>query len=143
MEKYYFKNAEGVTVYVEVTEEQKKALIKMNRRSWRLDAKESYHTTSLDAIEEAGHIFVSEELNGEEAMIAAEELLHDKRTLKMLKKILPLLTALQRKTLYQLCVKGKTQAEIAAEEGVTEVALTRRMNAIRKKIKKFLEKQVK
>ena len=29
MEKYYFKNAEGVTVYVEVTEEQKKALIEL------------------------------------------------------------------------------------------------------------------
>ena len=143
MEKYYFKNAEGVTVYVEVTEEQKKALIKMNRRSWRLDAKESYHTTSLDAIEEAGHIFVSEELNGEESMIAREDLLHDKRTLKMLKKILPLLTSLQRKTLYRLCVKGKTQAEIATEDGVTEAAIAIRMSDIRKKIKKLLEKQLK
>ena len=143
MEKYYFKNAEGVTVYVEVTEEQKKALIKMNRRSWRLDAKESYHTTSLDAIEEAGHIFVSEELNGEESMIAREDLLHDKRTLKMLKKILPLLTPLQRKTLYRLCVNGKTQAEIATEDGVTEAAIAIRMSDIRKKIKKLLEKQLK
>ena len=87
MEKYYFKNAEGVTVYVEVTEEQKKALIKMNRRSWRLDAKEAYHTTSLDAIEEAGHVFVSEELNGEESMIVAEELLQDKHLLKKLNPI--------------------------------------------------------
>lgn len=143
MEKYYFKNAEGVTVFVEVTEEQKKALIKMNRRSWRLDAKEEYHTTSLDAIEEAGHIFMSNELNAEDSMIEAEDLLQDKRVLKMLKKILPLLTPLQRKTLYKICVEGKNQAQIAAEESVTEVALTRRMNAIRKKIKKFLKKQVK
>ena len=143
MEKYYFKNAEGVIVFVEVTEEQKKALIKMNRRSWRLDAKEAYHTTSLDAIEEAGHVFVSEELNGEEAMIAAEELLHDKRTLKMLKKIFPSLTPLQSNTLYRLCVKGQTQAEIASEDGVTEAAIAIRMSDIRKKIKKLLEKQLK
>ena len=110
MEKYYFKNAEGITVYVEVTEEQKKALIKMNRRSWRLDAKEAYHTTSLDAIEEAGHIFVSEELNGEESMIVAEELLQDKHLLKKLKKILPLLTSKQRKTLSLECKDKKERA---------------------------------
>ena len=140
MEKYYFKNAEGVTVYVEVTEEQKKALIKMNRRSWRLDAKEAYHTTSLDAIEEAGHIFVSEELNGEESMIVAEELLQDKHLLKKLKKILPLLTSKQRKTLYKLCVEKKTPAEIAEEEGVAKQSIADRIEGLRKKIKKFLEK---
>ena len=140
MEKYYFKNAEGVTVYVEVTEEQKKALIKMNRRSWRLDARESYHTTSLDAIEEAGHVFVSEELNGEESMIVAEELLQDKHLLKKLKKILPLLTSKQRKTLYKLCVEKKTPAEIAEEEGVAKQSIADRIEGLRKKIKKFLEK---
>ena len=140
MEKYYFKNAEGVTVFVEVTEEQKKALIKMNRRSWRLDAKEAYHTTSLDAIEEAGHIFVSEELNGEESMIVAEELLQDKHLLKKLKKILPLLTSKQRKTLYKLCVENKTPAEIAEEEGVAKQSIADRIEGLRKKIKKFLEK---
>ena len=140
MEKYYFKNAEGVTVFVEVTEEQKNALIKMNRRSWRLDAKEAYHTTSLDAIEEAGHIFVSEELNGEESMIVAEELLQDKHLLKKLKKILPLLTSKQRKTLYKLCVEKKTPAEIAEEEGVAKQSIADRIEGLRKKIKKFLEK---
>ena len=141
MEKYYFKNAEGVTVYVEVTEEQKKALIKMNRRSWRLDAKEAYHTTSLDAIEEAGHIFVSEELNGEESMIVAEELLQDKHLLKQLKKILPLLTPLQRRTLYKVCVKNMNGMEIAEEEGVAKQVVYRRLENIAKKIKKLLEKQ--
>lgn len=141
MEKYYFKNAEGVTVYVEVTEEQKKALIKMNRRSWRLDAKEAYHTTSLDAIEEAGHVFVSEELNGEESMIVAEELLQDKHLLKKLKKILPLLTPLQRRTLYKVCVENMNGMEIAEEEGVAKQVVYRRLENISKKIKKLLEKQ--
>lgn len=141
MEKYYFKNAKGVTVFVEVTEEQKKALIKMNRRSWRLDAKEAYHTTSLDAIEEAGHVFVSEELNGEEAMIAAEELLQDKLILKKLKTILPLLTPLQRKTLYKVCVRKMNGMEIAEEEGLAKQVVYRRLENISKKIKKLLEKQ--
>lgn len=140
MEKYYFKNAQGITVYVEVTEEQKKELIKMNRRSWRLEAKETYHTTSLDAIEEAGHNFVSGELNAEEAMIEQEELLQDKRVLRKMKKILPLLTSVQRKTLYKLCVEKKGLVEIAEEEGIAKQSVADRIEGLRKKIKKFLEK---
>lgn len=138
MEKYYFKNAQGVKVFVEVTLEQKESLMELNRETWKAETKEKYHTTSLEAIEEDGHIFASEELNAEEAMLAQEELLEDKRVLNILKKVIPLLTPLQRKTLYKICVEHKSQADIAKEENVTEGAITIRLYGIRKKIQKFL-----
>jgi predicted DNA-binding protein YlxM (UPF0122 family) len=69
-----------------------------------------------------------------------EELLQDKRVLRKMKKILPLLTSVQRKTLYKLCVEKKGLVEIAEEEGIAKQSVADRIEGLRKKIKKFLGK---
>lgn len=54
MVKIYVKTTNGQKVYVEVSEKQAQAYREELRKEWRSECYESYYTTSLDAIIDAG-----------------------------------------------------------------------------------------
>ena len=60
MKRIYFKDGEGKTVYVEVSDKVAETYMEVKREAWRNDSYEEYHTTSLDAIQESGLEFADE-----------------------------------------------------------------------------------
>lgn len=48
MKRIYFKDGEGKTVYVEVSDKVAETYMEAKREAWRNDAYEGYHTTSLE-----------------------------------------------------------------------------------------------
>lgn len=73
MKRIYFKDGEGKTVYVEVSDKVAETYMEAKREAWRNDAYEEYHTTSLDAIQESGHEFADAGADIEAAMISCED----------------------------------------------------------------------
>ena len=47
MKRIYFKDGEGKTVYVEVSDKVAETYMEVKREAWRNDSYEGYHTTSL------------------------------------------------------------------------------------------------
>lgn len=139
MEKYYFKDQFGKKVFVEVTKEQKEELLKLEKEQRRTDDYFNYHMKSLDELEESGKVFLSQELNAEEKAIEDDLKLEDRSMIKKLKEVMPQLTKLQKQTLYKMCVEGKTQVDIAREEGIAKQQIYKRIQAIRKKVEIFLQ----
>lgn len=142
MVKIYVKNANGQKVYVEVTDKQAQAYKEELRKEWRSDCYENYYTTSLDAIIDGGHDIADEESDIETLFEKKEQEIQTKALLKRLKEVLPLLTPIQRRTLYKLFIKNMTQAEIAKEEGLSKAAISYRVNGIYSRLKKLLEKNL-
>lgn len=54
MQNIYYKDADGKEISVEVTDEVAAAYRESRREEWRGNAKERYHTVSLDAVTDAG-----------------------------------------------------------------------------------------
>ena len=69
MAKIYFKDVQGKKVLVEVSAEIAKQYRDSLREEWRSDAYESYYSTSLESITEAGHDFADKNSNAEELYI--------------------------------------------------------------------------
>lgn len=140
MQHIYHKDADGKEISVEVTDEVAQAYHESRRKEWRGNAKERYHTVSLDAVTDAGHEFadgdegIDERLSREEDDAARQELL------RRLKEAVAHLTPLQRTTLHKLYVLHMSQSDIAREEGVARQIISKRLIRIYKCLKKFLEK---
>ena len=101
MKHIYIKDADGRKVIVEVTDEVAQAYRESLREEWRGDAKERYHTISLDVVTGSGHEFA----DGNE--ILAERLSHDavrQALLEKLRDAFQSLTPLQKRTLYKVGV---------------------------------------
>lgn len=139
MAKIYFKDEHGKNVSVEVSDEIAKNYRESLQEEWRGDSYESYHTTSLDSIIDAGHDFADENTDIERMFLEKEAQAERKILMIKLKTALPNLTDMQRKTIYKLFVLNMTQAEIAREENVTRAAVTLRIDSIFAKLKKILE----
>ncbi len=60
MAKIYFKDVQGKKVLVEVSNKIAKQYRDSLREEWRNNAYESYYSTSLESITEAGHDFADE-----------------------------------------------------------------------------------
>ena len=139
MQHIYYKDADGKEISVEVTDEVAQAYHESRRKEWRGNAKERYHTVSLDAVTDAGHEFEDESasidvLTREEDDAARQALL------RKLKEAVTHLTDLQRATLHKLYVLHMSQREIAIEEGVTEATVSERITNLHNRLKKFLKK---
>lgn len=138
MKHIYVKDESGKKIYLEVTDEVAASYRECLREEWRSDAREKYHTVSL----ENGLLFLSgEEANAEERLIAAEAYLERRDILRRLKRAVMSLTPLQRATLCKVYVRGMTQTKIAKEEGVTKQIVSKRLKRIYSRLKKFLEKK--
>lgn len=140
MKRIYFKDGEGKTVYVEVSDKVAETYMEVKREAWRNDSYEEYHTTSLDAIQESGHEFADAGADIEAAMISCEDAVERKQMLVKLKSAIPKLTPLQQRTLKKIFVLNMSQAEIAREEGVSEQAISDRVSRIYSHLRKVLKK---
>lgn len=139
MQHIYIKDSDGRKVVVEVTDEVAAAYRESRREEWRGNARERYHTVSLDAATDAGHEFEDESasidvLTREEDDAARQALL------VKLREAVELLTPLQRATLHKLYVLHMSQREIAKEEGVTEATVSERITNLHNRLKKILKK---
>lgn len=140
MKRIYFKDGEGKTVYVEVSDKVAETYMEVKREAWRNDSYEEYHTTSLDAIQESGHEFADAGADIEAAMISCEDAVEREQMLVKLKSAIPKLTPLQHRTLKKIFVLNMSQAEIAREEGVSEQAISDRVSRIYNQLRKVLKK---
>lgn len=140
MAKIYFINAQGKKVSVEVSEEIAKQYRESLREEWRGDAYEKYYSKSLEGIIEAGRDFEDEQNDVEESIVKAETERIKNLRLENLHKALDSLLPEQRELLMEVYFNGITQREIAEREGVDESAVSKRMERIYKRLKKFFEK---
>lgn len=140
MAHIYFRNGNGERVTVEVTDEVAKTYREELRKEWRSDAYEGYHSTSLDEITDAGHDFADERENVEESYIMREDEKEQAEKLSRLAAALVSLSPEQRDLVEKIYFRGKSQDEVAAQEGVTKQAISDRMKRIYVRLKKFYEK---
>ena len=110
------------------------------REEWRSDAYESYYSTSLESITEAGHDFADKNSNAEELYIEREKKAERKVLIRELRAALPFLTKLQLSTIHKLFILNISQAEIAREEAVSEQAVSDKVKRLFTKLKKPLKK---
>lgn len=140
MRKIYVKDGQGNRVTVEVTDEVSAEYRRCLRAEWNSEAYANNHTVSLESVMDLGMDFADEQPNAEEMLIENCERGQRKILLKKVKAVFPLLTELQRNTLHKLFVLNMSQAEIAREEGVSEQAITYRLQHIYPKIRKLILK---
>ena len=140
MKHIYYKDAKGKKVRIEVTDEVAAAYRESLREEWRGDAKEKYHTLSLDKFAEEGYEIMAVGENAESRMLTREDEEEKAFMLKRIKGLLPLLTPLQRDTLKKIYFYHMTQAEIAREEGVSEPVISKRVARIYARLQKELKK---
>ena len=140
MKHIYYKDAKGKKVRIEVTDEVAAAYCESLREEWRGDAKEKYHTLSLDKFAEDGYEIMAVGENAEDRMLTREDEEEKTFLFKRIKELLPLLTPLQRKTLKKLYFYHMTQAEIARKEGVSEPVISKRVARIYARLQKELKK---
>lgn len=136
----YFKDEQGKKVSVEVSNKIAKQYRESLREEWRSDAYESYYSTSLESITEAGHDFADKNSNAEELYIEREKKAERKVLIRELRAALPFLTKLQLSTIHKLFILNISQAEIAREEAVSEQAVSDKVKRLFTKLKKPLKK---
>ena len=100
------------------------------QEEWRSNAYESYYSTSLESITEAGHDFADENSDTEELFIEIEERAEQNVLMRRLRAALPYLTEVQCITIHKLFVLNMSQAEIAREEAVSEQAVSDRVKRL-------------
>ncbi|MBD5086468.1 MAG: sigma-70 family RNA polymerase sigma factor [Clostridiales bacterium] len=140
MAKIYLENASGKKISVEVSEEIAMQYRDSLQEEWRSNAYESYYTTSLDKITDAGHDFVDENADIEKILIEREEQAARSVLIRKMRAALPKLTDIQRKTIHKIFVSNMSQAEIAKEEGVSDQAISDRMEHLYARLRKILKK---
>lgn len=73
MKHIYYKDAKGKKVRIEVTDEVAAAYRESLREEWLGDAKEKYHTLSLDKFAEEGYEIMAAGENAESRMLIRED----------------------------------------------------------------------
>ena len=140
MAKIYFKNEQGKRIAVEVSNEVAKNYREILQEEWRGNAYESYYTTSLERITERGHDFEDKSRNVEEEFLDKERKQINKLRLNILHKAIDSLLPEQKELLRQVYSMGISQRKIAENEGVDESTISKLMDRIYRRLKKFFEK---
>lgn len=140
MAKIYFKDARNNKVTVEVSDKFAKKYKASLREEWRQDAYERYHAVSLDKILDSGHEFSVEQSDVAEEYEECEANAERAAMLEKLKSVIPMLTELQQQTINKLFYLNMSQADIAREEGVSEQAVSDRVERLYAKLKKLMSK---
>lgn len=135
----YFKDEQGKKILVEVSAEIAKQYRESLQEEWRSDAYESYYSTSLESITEAGHDFADENSDTEEFFLEREKKVEQKVLMRKLRAALPFLTKLQLSMIHKLFDLNMSRAEIAREEAVSEQAVSDRVKRLFAKLKKLLK----
>ena len=136
----YFKDVQGKKILLEVSAEIAKQYRESLQEEWRSDAYESYYSTSLESITEAGHDFADENSDTEELFLEREKNVEQKVLMRKLRAALPFLTKLQLSTIHKFFDLNMSRAEIAREEAVSDQAVSERVKRLFAKLKKLLKK---
>jgi DNA-directed RNA polymerase specialized sigma subunit len=143
MTTIYIKDARGLKVQVEVTDEQAAVMTECRREEWRNEAKERYYrgrtlsTLTDDAVE-----FRQEKLernlvveSPEDAYIAAEE--REDRAVRI-NAVIGTMTD-EQKRLVKMLLSGQSVTEIAEALGVGKSAVSNMRIRLQKKFEGFLK----
>lgn len=126
--KYEFVN--GNISEVEVEDSLGALLVDMDRQDYNVNHKETRRHVLLSAIDPADR-YLTAETDLLQDLIDEED--HD-RLMAAIAKLQPQ----QRELLYRVYWNGEKQKDIAAEDGVSERAITGRMKKIYAALKKFM-----
>ena len=125
--KYEFADE---TIEIEVDENWGAVLIELDRQEYNNDHAETRRHCSLEEYNLDGN-FVSNGSDVEDAFLISED---NKKLYAAIKKLEPR----QQYLIEQVYFLGRKQVDIAAEEGVSHVAITYALQRAVKKLKKFL-----
>ena len=126
--RYEFVN--GEVSEIEVDEGLGELLVDFDREQYNNDHKETRRHVSLDGMDYEGELFASaEDTEG--------ELLRREDTARLM-EAMEALSPSQRELVLKVYFNGRSLVCIAAEEGVSHVAIVRRLNRIYEKLRKKL-----
>lgn len=121
----------GEVTEVEVDDELGKTMEQMALDDFNLGRKETRRHVYMSELEEKGH-YILDDSDPLEDVLKAERI---KELMEAIEKLRPQ----QKALLIRVYWNKELQKDIAAEEGVSEMAISRRMKRIIKKLKIFLE----
>lgn len=126
--KYEFADE---TIEIEVDENWGAVLIELDRQEYNNDHAETRRHCSLDQLTSDGNDCVASSDDVEDAFLISED---NKKLYAAIKKLEPR----QQYLIEQVYFLGRKQVDLAAEEGVSHVAITYALQRAVKKLKKFL-----
>ena len=126
-----YKFLDNTTSEVEVDDELGKHIIKMDEADYNLNRKETRRHIYMSVLEEQGR-HITDDNDPLDDILKEERI---KELMAAIEKLLPE----QKELLIRVYWNNELQKDIAAEEGVSEMAISSRLKRIIKKLKKFLE----
>lgn len=128
--KITYEFVTGEISEVEVDESLGGMLLDLDRQQYNNDHKETRRHVSLDGMDYEGELFASAE-------DTERELLRREDTARLM-EAMKALSPSQRELVLKVYFNGRSLVSIAAEEGVSHVAIVRRLNRIYEKLRKNL-----
>lgn len=117
---------------ITVTEAKGKEIIELNRIEYNDNHRETRRHVSLEAYDPYGAL-VKDDADPLQEVINKEEM-------DQLHQSISQLTPAQRKLLMKKFWDGMKQIDIAKDEGVSKMAITKRLQTIKRRLKKILQK---
>ena len=127
--KYNF--LDNTTSEVEVDDERGKHITEMDEADYNLNRKETRHHDYISELEEKGR-YIFDDSDPLDDVLKAERI---KELMAAIEKLQPQ----QKELLIRVYWNKELQKDIAAEEGVSEMTISRRMKKIYAFLKKFLK----
>lgn len=126
-----YKFLDNTTSEVEIDDELGKHITEMNEADYNLNRKETRRHDYISELEENGH-YIADDSDPLDDVLKAERI---KELMAAIEKLLPE----QKELLIRVYWNNELQKNIAAEEGVSEMTISRRMKKIYAFLKKFLK----
>lgn len=121
----------GEVTEVEVNDELGKYITEMDKAAAKIDRKETRRHDYMSQLEENGH-YIADDSDPLDDVLKTER--HE-ALMAAIEKLQPQ----QKELLFRVYWNKERQKDIAAEDGVSEMAISNRLKRIIKKLKKFLE----
>ena len=121
----------GEVTEVEVDDELGKYIAELDEADFNLNRKETRRHTYMSVLEEKGH-YIPDDSDPLDDVLKEERI---KELMAAIEKLQPQ----QKKLLIRVYWNKELQKDIAAEEGVSEMAISGRMKRIINSLKKFLK----
>lgn len=132
------KSLDGKTVEMQVTDEQYESFREVQKPYWREKKYQSRHGLSLELLLDDNSLDIVDESQNPEIFFINEVDKKEKAVLlKILKKGLKMLTEKQADAIYMHFFLEMSYEEIAEDEGVSKVAIFKRIEFALKKLKKL------
>lgn len=126
--RYEFVNGEWSEI--EVEDSLGELLVELDRQDYNSGHKETRRHTSLDGMDYEGALFAAPD-------DPAAEVLRREDAARLL-QAMEALTPAQRELVLKVYFEGRSIVSLAADEGVSHVAIVRRLNRIYEKLRKNL-----